>query len=71
MEEQEYLEPMKVYDPRRRCRVANSEGDHYEDGYFHMWFIPPEGWPKALVELESGKMIAIGYRKIIFESPNL
>lgn len=61
------MDEMGRYDSRRPCRVCNSEMTKTENGYFHLWFIPQDGWPKALVELENGKMICVNYKKIIFD----
>lgn len=53
---------------RRPCSILNSEMNQIEPAWFHMWFIPPaDGWPKGLVELSDGRMICLGYRKIIFD----
>lgn len=53
---------------RRSCSIWNSEMSRTEPAWFHMWFIPPaDGWPKGLVELSDGRMICLGYRKIIFD----
>ena len=51
---------------RRPCLVYNSEMTKTEPAWFHLWFIPLDGWPKALVELSDGRMICVSYRKIIF-----
>lgn len=53
---------------RRPCSIWNSEMTEVEPAWFHMWFIPEsEGWPKALIELDDGRMISISYRKVIFD----
>lgn len=52
-------------DTRRKCNIIDPETGGLESGYFHMWFIP-DSWPRALVELENGRMISVSYRRIIF-----
>lgn len=45
----------------------NSEMTETEFAWFHMWFTPTEdGWPKALIELADGRMICVGFRRVIF-----
>lgn len=58
-------------DKRRRCYINDPDEQRLTPGYFHMWFTLLDGWPKALVELDDGKMIAVGYQKIIFESSSV
>ena len=61
-------EQNKLLSQRRPCSVWNSEMTETEFAWFHMWFTPTEdGWPKALVELVDGRMICVGFRKIIFD----
>lgn len=50
----------------RPCFVTNKETGENESAIFHMWFLAPDGWPMALVELDTGKMIGVGYRRIVF-----
>lgn len=50
----------------RPCFVINKETGENESAIFHMWFLAPDGWPMALVELDTGKMIGVGYRRIVF-----
>lgn len=53
--------------PRTRpCFITNKETGEIESAIFHMWFLAPDGWPMALVELPSGKVIGVGYRRILF-----
>lgn len=53
--------------PRTRpCLITNKETDEIEAAIFHMWFLAPDGWPVALVELPEGKVIGVGYRRIQF-----
>ena len=53
------MNEMGHYDSRRPCRVYNSEMTKTENGYFHLWFIPQDGWPKALVELDGAVFKAL------------
>lgn len=53
--------------PRTRpCLIINKETGETESAIFHMWFLAPDGWPVALVELNDGKVIGVGYRRIRF-----
>ena len=53
--------------PRTRpCIITNKETGESEAAIFHMWFLAPDGWPVALVELSNGKTIGVGYRRIRF-----
>lgn len=36
------------------------------DGYFHMWTVSLDGWPRGLVELKDGRMEVFGYQRIRF-----
>lgn len=50
----------------RPCIITNKNTGETESAIFHMWFLAPDGWPMALVELSNGKMISVGYKRIQF-----
>lgn len=51
----------------RPCIVANKDTGEMEPAIFHRWFIPNNGvgFPMALVQLENGNIISVGYRRIV------
>lgn len=46
--------------------VTDRNGEVVHEGYFHMWTVSLDGWPRGLVELSDGHMEVFGYQRIRF-----